>query len=127
MKMFWGLAVAAGLVGCSSYESSSRVYSNATSLAPTQPELVQVLHEVPTRPYQRIGEVHVESSVDPTPDAIEIDNRLRRDGAALGADAVVVVHDIVRPVAADAPWCPWSDHVDVTNGRHLIAVAIRYQ
>ena len=61
--------------------------------------------------HDRLGEVLLDISVDPAPPVAEIEQRLREEAAKMGANAVFVVRDAVRP----------------GDARKLIGIAIRYR
>jgi hypothetical protein len=49
------------------------------------------LRSEPTRPNDRLGEIMIDASTDPAPPLTEVEAKLRKEAAKLGADAVVVV------------------------------------
>jgi hypothetical protein len=78
--------------------------------APVDPAAVKVLPTEPMQPpHDRLGEILLEISLDPAPSSVEIEQRLREEGAKFGASAVFVARDMVIPGST----------------RKLIAVAIR--
>jgi hypothetical protein len=70
---------------------------------------VQVLPSEPAQRHDRIGEVLLDISVDPAPPVADIEQRLREEAAKMGANAVYVIRDAIRPGEA----------------RKLIGIAIR--
>jgi hypothetical protein len=119
-------AFAMVLVGCATMDVSTTQYVGAPRYQPTEPNAVQILRAEPTAPHERLGEVMVDASTDPAPTVVEIEQKLSKAAAKLGADAVVVVYDRVQPAAAyvSGPW--WGRSVETISGRKVIAVAIRY-
>ena len=102
-------------------------YVGAPRYHPTEPTAVQILRVEPTVPHDRLGEIVADASVDPAPPIVEVEQKLCRAAAKLGADAVVVVYDRVQPVAAyvTGPW--WGRNIESISGRKLVAVAIRFR
>ena len=102
-------------------------YVGVTRPAPTDPESVTLLREEPKEPFDRLGEVIVDASVEPGPPVERIETALKRGAAKMGADAVVVVHDRVQPVGAivQPPW--WGPSYSTVLGRVVAGIAIRYR
>src|SRR5690606_25885734 len=93
-RIFWGIAAALVLAGCSSYQVHSNLPAGAY-VAPTIASSVQVLYSAPQRPYESVGIVSARRYkpgwTDPSiADAIP---QLQAAGAELGADAVIVRGD----------------------------------
>lgn len=120
-------AAALALPACTSLTAITTEYVGAPHPPPTDPSKVQILRVEPTRASDRLGEIAVDASVDPAPPMADIENKLRTEGAKLGADAVVVVVDRVQPVAAfvTGPW--WGRSIDTVSGQKVVGVAIRYR
>jgi len=120
-------AFACALASCTSIDSHTTQYAGAPHQPPGDPAKVEILRTEPTRPHDRLGEVMVDASVDPAPPIADVEARLRKEAAKIGADAVVVVYDHVQPVGAfvSGPW--WGRTIDTITGRKLIGVAIKYQ
>ena len=91
------------------------------------PSQVEILRAEPTRAHERLGEIVVDATVEPTPPVADVEQRLRAQGAKLGADAVVVVYDRLQPVAlyVSGPWRGQS--IEGVSGRKLVGVAIKYR
>ena len=121
------LAVACSLASCASIDSRSTQYVGAPHPPPTDAAWVEILRTPPNRPNDRIGEVKVEASTNPAPPVADVEKRLRKEAAKIGADAVVVVYDRIQPVGAyvSGPW--WGGSVSTISGRVLIGVAIKYK
>lgn len=115
------------ITGCASINAKSTLYAGAPHFAATDPASVEILREVPARPHDRLGEIRVDASTEPSPPVTDIENKLREEGAKLGANAVVIVYDRIQPVGANisGPW--WNNSVQVITDQRMIAVAIRYQ
>lgn len=117
----------AALTGCTSLETRTMPYVGAPRLAPTDPAKIELLRAPPTREHDRLGEVTVDASVDPSPPMEKIEAALKEQVAALGADAVFIVHDGIHPVGyyAWGPW--WSPSVSTIAGRIVVGVAVKYK
>jgi hypothetical protein len=120
-------AFAVMLAACATTDVITTQYVGAPRYQPTDPNAVQILRREPTVPHDRLGEIMVDASVDPAPPIAEVEHKLTRAAAKLGADAVVVVYDRIQPVGAyvTGPW--WGRSVESISGRKLIAVAIRFR
>ncbi|WP_166366954.1 hypothetical protein [Pseudomonas akapageensis] len=124
------LALCAALLtlgGCASINAQSTEYVGVAHFAPTLPETVQVLRTEPTRAHIRLGEVVLDSSVEPPPPVTEIEQKLRTEAAAMGGDAVVVVYDQIQPVAAYVSGPLWDRDIQTIQGRKLKGIVIHYQ
>jgi len=115
------------LISCASIDSHTTQYVGAAHPLPTDPTAVEILRAVPTRPHERIGEVKVDASTDPAPPVTDVEARLRKEAAKIGADAVVVVYDRIQPVGAYVSGSWWGGSVSTISGRVLIGVAIKYK
>jgi hypothetical protein len=115
------------LVACATVDVTTTQYLGAPRYQPTEPNAVQILRTKPTAPHDRLGEVLVGASVDPPPSISEVEQKLCKAAAKLGADAVVVVYDRVQPVAAYVSGPGWGRSIETISGRKVVAVAIRYQ
>jgi hypothetical protein len=115
------------LGACATVDVTTTQYVDAPRYQPTEPTAVQILRTEPTVPHDRLGEVMVDTSTDPAPPIVEVEQKLCKAAAKLGADAVVVVYDRTQPVAAyvSGPW--WGRSIETISGRKLIAVAIRFR
>jgi hypothetical protein len=121
------VASALALGACASVDAQTTAYVGVEHPAPTLPNEVQVLRTEPTRPHVRLGEILVDASVDPAPPITQVEQKLREEGAKLGADAVVVVYDRIQPVAAYVTGPLWSRDIETIQGRKLKGIAIKYQ
>ena len=121
------IAFAMLLAACATVDVTTTQYVGAPRFQPTEANAVQILRTEPTVPHDRLGEIMVDASTEPAPPISEIEEKLCKAGAKLGADAVVVVYDRIQPTAAyvSGPW--WGRSVETVSGRKLIAVAIRYR
>ena len=115
------------LGACASVDAQTTAYVGVEHPAPTLANEVQVLRTEPTRPHVRLGEILVDASVDPAPPITQVEQKLREEGAKLGADAVVVVYDRIQPVAAYVTGPLWSRDIETIQGRKLKGIAIKYQ
>lgn len=95
-----GLVFACLLTSCATIDSHTTQYVDAPHPPPINPGWVETLRTTPTRAHERIGEVKVDASTNPSPPVTEVETRLRKESAKIGADAVVVVYDRIQPVGA---------------------------
>lgn len=121
------VACACVLAACATVDATTTQYVGVPRFAPTVPAAVQILRVEPRRPHERLGEIVVDASTDPAPPIEQVENKLREEGAKIGADAVVVVVDRIQPVGAyvSGPW--WGGSIQTITGRKLIGVAIKYR
>jgi len=112
--------------GCQNVSTTHTQAIGGPRFAPSDPTQVQILRTEPTRAHVRLGEVKAEPS-SPKVDAALIEDALRKEAAKLGADAAVVVADRTQVTGAvvTGPW--WGRSLEATEGRVVIAVAIKYQ
>lgn len=112
--------------GCQSVATTHMQTIGAPHFPPSDPVQVEILRKEPTRAHVRLGEVKAMPSTEST-DATKIEDALRKEAAKLGADAVVVVADRTQVTGAvvTGPW--WGRSLEATEGRVVIAVAIKYQ
>jgi putative NIF3 family GTP cyclohydrolase 1 type 2 len=121
------IASALALSACATVDAQTTAYVGVEHPAPTLPAEVQILRTEPTRPSVRLGEILIDASVDPAPPITQVEQKLREEGAKLGADAVVVVYDQIQPVAAYVTGPLWNRDIDTIQGRKLKGIAIKYQ
>lgn len=119
--------VLGGLSACANINARTTEYVGVTHAGPTLPASVQVLRSEPTRPHIRLGEVVLDSSVDPAPPVSEIEQKLREEAAKIGGDAVVVVYDKIQPVSAYVSGPLWDRDIQTIDGRKLKGIVIGYQ
>jgi hypothetical protein len=112
------------LGSCATVDADRIQYAGASHLPPSDPSTVQILREAPTQPNERLGEIVVDASMEPSTPVSEVEEKLRLEGSKLGADAVIVVYDSIEPVAFINPW--WGGTLRAIDGRKLIGVAIKY-
>ena len=98
------------VVACSYVEATTTQYVGEQRFPSVDPSTVQVLAKEPSQRHDRLGEVLLDISVDPAPPVSDIEDRLRREAAKWGANAVYVVRDSITP----------REH-------KLIGIAIRYR
>lgn len=82
------LAVLVGLsllLGCAYVTVESRPYLGVRPYPPTDPALVEILRAAPTQPHERLGEISLVPEGNPS--VTEMEARLRRAAAKMGADA----------------------------------------
>ena len=118
------LALGLLLTGCSFVSTRLQPYIGGPTFPPTDPARVEILRSEPTRVHQRLGEVFVEPSGEPT--VAQYEQALREGGAKMGADAVVVVYDQMQVLgtAISGPW--WAPSASPIVGRVVVGLAIRY-
>jgi len=109
--------------GCAGVSVQSHPYLTSPRYPPTPPATVQILPAEPNQPKDRLGEIILSTSGNPSRDALE--NKLRKAAARLGADAVFIASDKTRiyPVVY-YDWCcaPW---IYDQATRNIVAVAIK--
>ncbi len=92
---------------------------------PTSPASVQILREAPVRPFERLGEIHIEPSSG-FPPREKIEAELRREGARFGADAVLVLYDRTAPSGKSYTGGPLGVEEPIL-GHVVRAEAIKYK
>ena len=102
-------ALACALVSCAYVEATSTQYVGVPRRPPVEPAAVQVLPAEPAQRHERLGEVLLDISVDPPAPVADIEQKLREEAAKMGASAVYVIRDAMRP-----------------GERRLVGIAIRY-
>jgi hypothetical protein len=119
------LSVLLLLSGCSSISEDTRGYLGAPKYPPTQPERVQILASAPTRAHEKLGEILLEATSKVSRDKLE--ERLRAQGANLGADAVYPAYDRmhVTPIVYADWWGPSTVGRDLR--RNIVGIAIKYK
>jgi hypothetical protein len=105
------LALACLAVSCAYVEATTTQYVGVPKFPPVDPAAVQVLPAEPAQRHDRLGEVLLDISVDPAPPVADIEQRLREEGGKMGANAVYVIRDAIRP----------------GETRKLIGIAIRFR
>ena len=124
LAAFVGLAL---LGGCSALNPVSvKVvrFNEASQYPPTEPGIVAILYQEPSRPHAAIAQIYAEPQGSPKASAIE--EKLREAGAKLGADAVVIVADrqLVMGAIVTTTWA--EQHILATPDHVIVGVAIRY-
>jgi hypothetical protein len=115
------------LAACATIDSNVNTYGDIPDLKPTDANTVTILRNAPTREYVRLGQVVVNSSYSPAPSPDAVHERLRREAASIGADAVIVVYDDVQPVNAYSVTAQPSASKEADPRRRTIGVAIKYR
>jgi hypothetical protein len=112
------------LTGCNTVSVQTTAYVGVPNYPPTDPATVEILRQPPTAPNIRLGEITVEPQGNPTKEQIE--SKLQKAAAKLGANAVAIVADrtMVTGATVMGPW--WGRSVTPDMGRVIIGVAIRY-
>jgi hypothetical protein len=110
---------------CTTVSVSSIRYLGVPQFAPSDPNSVEILRREPRRPHDRLGEVYLEPSGDPS--VTEMEQAIRTEAGKLGADAAVLVYDRTKRIGAvyQGPWWARSSHA--VYGRRIVAVAIHYR
>lgn len=123
-----GVTVAALFVatGCQSVSTTATRDVGSAKFQSVEPAHVQILRTEPTRAHVRIGEIRAETS-SPGVDVEKIESALCKKGAAMGADAVVVVHDTTEVTGAQVVGGWFDRTIEKTEGRVVVGVAIKYQ
>jgi hypothetical protein len=112
------------LAGCASISERTNVYLTAPKYPPVNPASVQILSAEPKQPHDRLGEIFL--TVEGQPSREELEKKLKRAAARLGADGVFIVYDRTHifPVVYVGGW--WGPAgVDENFHRDIVAVAIK--
>jgi hypothetical protein len=122
------LALLAGVVtlaSCTTISVSSKRYLGGPSFAPTDPNQVEILRREPRRPHDRVGEVLIEPSGNPS--VADMERAIRIEAAKLGANAAVLVYDKTKRIGTiyEGPW--WGRSAAPVYGRKIVAVAIHFK
>ena len=112
------------LSGCSPVSIKVVRLGGAPPYPATEPGIVAILHQQPSRPHAAIAEIYAEPQGSPKASAI--DEKFREAGANLGADAVVIVADrqLVMGAVVTTTWA--EKHILATPDHVIVGVAIRY-
>ncbi len=127
-SLLFGLAVVATLVvtGCQSVPTSTTQDIGTPTYSPSNPAQVQILRTEPTRAHVRLGKVQA-GPADPSVPVGQFEEALRKAGAKIGADAVVVIYDQTQVTGAQVVG-GWMDRsIQRVEGRVVIGIAIKYQ
>ena len=113
--------------GCSSISVNTRAYLASPHYAATDPARVAILSSEPSRPKEKLGEISLMIEGSPSREAVE--QRLRRGGASLGADAVVIVYDKLHifPIVYVDPWWGGPPSTSQSAKRNVVGLAIKYK
>ncbi len=126
-SLLFGLAVVATLVvtGCQSVPTSTTQDIGTPTYSPSNPAQVQILRTEPTRAHVRLGKVQA-GPADPSVPVAQFEEALRKAGAKIGADAVVVIYDQTQVTGAQVVG-GWMDRsIQRVEGRVVIGIAIKY-
>ena len=115
------------LLACSYVSMRTQPYIGAPRYSPSDPAKVAILRERPAHTVDKLGEVIVDASTDPPPSVNEIEAKLREGGAALGADAVVLVYDRTHVVGTWVSGWGWNASAYPMTARIVVAVAVKYK
>jgi hypothetical protein len=115
------------LLACSYVSMRTKPYIGAQRYSSSDPAKIVILRERPAKPVDKLGEVIVDASTDPSPSINEIEAKLREGGAEMGADAVVLVYDRTNVVGTWVTgWWGMGSAYPVT-ARIVVAVAVKYK
>jgi hypothetical protein len=106
-----GSAVLFLAASCAHVDATTTQYVGVPRFPPGDAAKVQVLPAEPAQRHDRLGEVLLDISVDPPAAVADIEERLREEAAKMGANAIYVIRDAIRP----------------GETRKLIGIAIRYR
>lgn len=121
-----GLAVALFLLtGCNTVSVNSFQYVGGPAYAPTAPGQIKVLREMPSRPFEKLGQITAEPSSDSVTN-LKIEQALQKRAAAMGANAVIITSDSMEVTGAVVTGPLLNRSVERMTGRVITAVAIRY-
>ena len=122
--VFFFLGLTAGCARVQVVATSDRLIG-APIYPPTSPATVQILRETPARPYEKLGEIHIEPTTG-FPPREKIEAELRREGARFGADAVLILYDKTAPSGKSYTGGPLGVEEPIF-GHVVRAEAIRYK
>jgi hypothetical protein len=110
--------------GCNYVTVNTRPYLGVPQYPPTNPATVEILRTAPLSPHERLGEIYLEPTGNPT--VTEMEQKLRQAAAKMGAEAAVLVADRTMLMGATVagPW--YGRQISPDFQRVIIAVAIRY-
>lgn len=114
------------LSACATVDAHTSAYVGVEHPAPNLPNEVQILRAVPPRSNVQLGEILIDTSIDPAPPITLVEQKLREEAAKLGEDAVVVVYDHIQPVGVYVAGPFWNRDIEIIQGRKLIGIAIKY-
>ncbi len=120
-----GVALAAWLgAGCATVNVRTHPYLGGPTFAPSDPARVQILTAEPNRPKDRLGEIVLSIQGNPSRETLE--KKLRKAGAEMGADAVIITQDQTHlyPVFYGG-W--WGGGVSQEAERGIVAVAVKFK
>jgi len=115
------------LTSCSSIDGKTSEYVGVPHYSHTDPGQVAILRSEPTRPHERVGEMILFPSIAPAPAVHDVEKKLRKEAAKIGADAVIVLYDGIHPTEAAVSGPYANQSVQTMTGHQLIAVAIKYK
>lgn len=112
---------------CSSVQTRSIHFVGRPEFPPTDPATVEILSRPPERPHWVLGQIIAEPQGNPGDAAIE--EKLREDAAAMGGNAVVIVHDGLRRVGAVWQGGPWwgGGTIHPVMGQVISAIVVRFK
>ena len=122
--LFLVFAVLSFIAGCNYVTVNTKPYLGVPQYPPTNPASVEILRTEPLQPHDRLGEIYLEPTGNPS--VTEMEQKLREAAAKMGADAAVLVADRTMRMGATVtgPW--YGRQVSPDFQRVIIAVAIRY-
>ena len=118
------LMLALLLTACSGISTRTQPYVGVPNYPPAEPKNVEILTTEPTRPKDRLGEIVLDISGEPSKSDIE--KAIKEKAARLGADGAFIVYDrthIFPVVFTD--W--WVQDVRQELQRAIVAVAFKYK
>jgi hypothetical protein len=98
------------------------LYPETPRFSPSDPQRVALLRNEPRREHVRLGEVWIRP--EPWDDRYYVENVLRENAAAMGADALVIVAD--RYFRERTVFSYWRGPRAVYE-RQIVGIAIRYR
>jgi hypothetical protein len=115
-------------IGCGGVSATTRMYPDAPTFAPTDASAVEVLRNEPAIPYIRLGEITLSLKGNPSQDALS--KALQKQGAQMGATAVLLVFDGSNSMGVmySGPlWTPPPPDPMMADEPVLVGVALRYK
>jgi hypothetical protein len=126
-RILLGVSAASFLfsTGCRGISTTRTQDIGGPRFAPSDPQQIEILRNVPARPHVELGQVRAYSS-DPDEDASKIEDALRKEAARLGADAFVVWHDELQTSDGPADRAGGTRLAKAVHGRTVVGAAIKY-
>lgn len=121
LRLFTAFASLICVTGCNTILVQSEPQPGTLSYPPTDWHMVQVLNTQPATPYEKLADITLQPTH--TTARRQIDEKLQREAAKMGAEAVVFISDQNESVVSPGGERFTRDHFEA---RLVRAEAIRY-